>query len=276
MSVWLDFALVLVLLAGLALMVRLRSTGAALAFQPPAPAPGTGALSRLRSLFARVARQAGFDPQLLGRALWPAKVAVAALLPLLALELGARWGPAGLLAAGLVGFFSPDVWLLLVRRRRRQRVRTGLSFFLDLLVSLLESGLTIEAAFRRVGTEGLDRGHPLAREASLVGLELVAGKGREAAFRSLAERTGVRELQTVAAALALGLRVGSPLATTLKAQADLLREHRREAARQRIQLAQLKSLLPLMLCGFPIFLVLVVFPALVEIFDVLREISTLF
>ncbi len=276
-GLWFDLILGLLLATLLALIVRLRSNSVAPAFPPEISSVASGARLRAVAYFNRVARQAGFDPVVFSRTFWPAKIALAALLPVLALELGSRWASVGVLVfLVIMGFFIPDAWLFLARQRRRRRVRAALSFFLDLLVSLLHSGLALPEAFRRTGTEGLDRTHPLAREATLVGLELEAGKEWGAAFQALAERTGVREMQSVAGALGLGLQLGTPLATSLRAQADLLRTQRREKARRRIHMAQLKSLFPLLLCGFPIFLVLVIFPALVEIFDVLQEIAALF
>ncbi len=275
-GLWFDLILGLLLAAVLALMYSLWSRSAAPAFLPETPSATRGAVTRMTAYFGRVARQAGFDPATFGRAFWPAKIALAALLPSLSLQLAARWsGPAVLILLAVLGFFLPDAWLFLARRRRRHRVRSALSFFLDLLVSLLQSGLTLPEAFRRTGTEGLDRAHPLAREATLVGVELEAGKEWGAAFNALAERTGVREMRSVAGALGLGSQLGTPLATSLRAQADLLRTQRRETARRRIYLAQLKSLFPLLLCGFPIFLVLVVFPAVVEIMEILRQIAAL-
>jgi Flp pilus assembly protein TadB len=230
--------------------------------------------------FQRLARQSGYHPEALLWIYWVAKIALALLLPLAAYQLWARWGgrPAWFVPTGLLvlGFFAPDLWLLAVRRARRKRVRNGLSFFLDLIVSLLHSGLGLEEAFRRAARDGLVPGHPLALEAGLVDLELGAGKERGQAFESMALRTGVKELRSVAAALRLGMRLGNPVQDTLSAQADLLRTRRREDARRELSLAPLKTLLPILLCGFPIFLVLVIFPALVEISELLGEMQDLF
>jgi pilus assembly protein TadC len=230
--------------------------------------------------FGRLARQSGYHPEALHWIYWVAKIGLAVLLPLAALQLWARWGahPAWLLLVGLLllGFFSSDLWLFAVRRARRRRIRHALSFFLDLIVSLLHSGLGLEEAFRRASRDGLETGHPLALEAGLVDLELGAGKERGQAFESMALRSGVTELRSVAAALRLGMRLGNPVQDTLSAQADLLRTRRREDARRELSLAPLKTLLPILLCGFPIFLVVVIFPALVEIAQLLGEMQGLF
>lgn len=230
--------------------------------------------------FPRLARQAGFESGSLVFTFWLLKIAVAVLLPLLAIEVWGRWAAfppvVYLVLLVLVGFFAPDLWLLSRRNKRQRQIRHALSYFLDLLVSLLHSGLGLEEAFRRSAREGLRPNQPLARELSLVQRELDAGRDRGEAFLSVAERTGVAEFRAVAEALRLGLRVGNSVRATLMNQANVLRNQRREEARRQISLAPLKTLLPVLMCGLPMFLVLVVFPALVEVFDIFRELSTVF
>ncbi len=281
---WLDLGVAVLLALVVAQLYRLATAGAG-AYAPLADVELDGEAAetpptRLTGYYPRLARQAGYDPDSLRWAYWLAKVALAVLAPLLTLVLWSRsqggipW-PLALVLAPL-GFFLPDFALLRARRARRLRIRRALSFFLDLMVSLLRSGLGLEEAFRRAGRGGLDEDHPLAREVALVDLELAAGRSRGAAFEALAERTGVRELRSLATALRLGLRLGSSVRATLEAQADLMRTKRREETRRALALAPLKTLLPVILCGFPLFVVVVLFPAVVEIFTVLGEIATLF
>ena len=209
--------------------------------------------------FWRLARPAGLAPE----QAWPffigSKIALAVLLPLFAvMVLGA--GIFGVLVAAIVGFFAPDALIAYVRRQRQTAIRRALSFFLDLLVSLLQAGLSLDEAFKRAAREGLPKGHPLAEEAALVVEEMDMGRDRAAGFQALADRTGVRELRGLANALALGLGIGTSVETTLRAQADLARAKRREEGLARLQMASAEVLLPLMLCGFPVFLVIVFFP----------------
>ncbi len=237
------------------------------------------ATTRLRGYFPTLARQAGFDPAALSGFFVAARPIFALLLPALLIELLAPWGavPATLSAAWLVlpallGFVLPDLWLLGARRGRKRKVAHGLSFFADLLVAFLHSGLSLEQAFRRAGREGFAPGHPLAREVALVGLELDAGAEPSAAFRSLAERTGVPELRGIAAALQLGLRLGTPVRTTLKAHAELLWTKRRETALKKINAAAVKVTFPVMLAGFPLFFLLTFFPAILELLEEVRAV----
>lgn len=232
---------------------------------------GQSLRDRIRSYYPTLTRQAGFNPGRFSWVYWAAKLSLTAIVPLLVLEVWTAPGPSIVISA-IIGFLIPDLLLANIRKRRRRRIRTALSYFLDLLVALLHSGLSLEQAFQRAGRGGLEKSHPLAEEVALVGVELDVGKDRAEAFQQLAARTGVSELRGIAAALTSGLRYGVGLEATLEAQASLLRARRREAARKQINTAMIKALVPLFLCGFPVFLVIVLFPAVVETFRTLGAI----
>jgi tight adherence protein C len=269
----LDLLLLAVLLAAVAwLVVGLRPGPGSR--NPAAPLWRQELAARLRGYYPRVVRQAGYDPGTLSATYWLAKAALGLLLPLLLLEVLPRGlGGAGWLALfvpALAGFLLPDLWLVRRRQRRRRQITRSLGYFVDLLVAFLYSGMSLERAFNRAGREGLERNHPLSREVLLVGRELEAGQDPSLAFQALAERTGVAELRGIAAALSIGLRVGTPVRATLQAQAEMLWTKRREAALKQINAAAIKVMFPVMLCGFPIFFLLTFFPAVLEILEQLR------
>ena len=265
MNGWLDGVLLAVAAAALAAFFLLRGRRAAV------DDSGTrGSEYRIDGAYRRAVRQAGFEPKSFLPLLWLAKLIAAALAPLLMIELAARrfdepfptWS---LVAAGVVSFFLPDLWLVSTRNARRRKIEWSLPYFLDLIVAFLRSGLGLEESFRRAGREGFHPDHPLAREAALVAREIDLGKDRAAAFRALAARTGVPAMKAIAGALESGLRLGASVEATLRAQADLLRNRRREDTLKRLQLAAVKALVPVVLCGLPLFAVIVFFPALMEI-----------
>lgn len=228
-----------------------------------------------RSWFAPLARQAGHDPQRLRPRYWTAKVILAVLVPLVIVEvLPLGWWSIAVVA--LTAFLLPDLWLINRRNHRRHRILQALSFFLDLLVSLLRSGLDIEEAFRRAGARGLPAGHPLADEVRLVTDEMAAGKDRSAAFAGLATRTKIPDLHAMAAALELGSRLGFPLSEILSTQAEIQREKRVERGRRRIDRAMIVALFPVLLCGFPIFFMVVVLPVILELLKTVDLVKFLF
>jgi tight adherence protein C len=272
---WLDLLLVLALFGVLWLLYR--SPG--VASQPAGAAADSGdAAWPLVSRFPAVARQAGYEPERLRWFLWWSKLTLALVLALGFFELwpgdGARL--LGGLSCAVVGFLLPDLWLRLVRRRRQRRIQLALSYYLDLLVALLASGLGLEEAFRRAGRAGLPPAHPLAREVLRVSREIDAGRDRSEAFRALGERTGVPDLRALAAALSLVMRHGTPIETALESQADLLRAKQRENMRRKVAVSATKAIFPVFLCGFPVFLVIVLFPSILELWQVFQAFASLF
>lgn len=276
-----DLLLLAVLLAAVAWLYR-RRPGPALApaasLKPAAPLWRQRLAGRLRGYYPRVVRQAGYDPASLRQSYWLGKAALGLLLPLLLIEALPRWLRGSNLLAlavpAVVGFLLPDLWLLLRRRNRRRQITRALGYFVDLLVAFLYSGMSLERAFNRAGREGFERNHPLSRELLLVGRELDAGQDPSLAFQALAERTGVPELRGIAAALSIGLRVGTSVRATLQAQSEMLWTKRREAALKQINAAAAKVMFPVMLCGFPIFFLLTFFPAFLEILELLRGVRS--
>jgi len=225
--------------------------------------------------FPKLAWQAGFEPAFLRPRYWTAKIILAILLPLVVAELVTiGWMTAGIVA--LVAFFLPDLWLLRRRTQRRRRILQTLSFFLDLLVSLLTSGLDVEEAFRRAGRYGLRDGHPLADEVRQTSDEMAAGKDRAEAFGDLAVRTQIPDLHALASALELGSRLGFPVSEILSIQAEIQREKRVERGRKRIDRAVMIALVPVLLCGVPILLIVVVLPVILELLKTVDLVKFLF
>jgi tight adherence protein C len=270
---WTDVALLAAALVVLYAFFALRRERGGLDDTAGAPGGAEGS----RAPYARLVRQAGFEPTSFLLVLWLLKAALAVLLPLLLLELvPARFELTGapvLVVAAVLGFFLPDFWLVAVRRERKLKISWSLAYFLDLLVAFLRAGLSLDEAFRRAGRDGFHPDHPLAREINLVSREIDLGKDRAAAFRALYGRTGVPAMRGIALALESGTRLGASVEATLRAQADLLRGRRREETLKRIQLASVKALVPVVICGLPLFLVIVFFPALLEILRTFTDLA---
>jgi tight adherence protein C len=261
-----DFVLtlLLLLLAGGLLWLE-RARWLPLVARPPRAADG-GATPG--GYYWRLTRQSGLSPY----AAWPfymaAKVALAALVLLLLMRtVGFIWWT---LLPAIVAFMIPDLVLASMRRQRQATIRRALSFFLDLLASLLQAGLGLEDAFARTAREGLPHGHPLAREAMGIIEELNLGRDRSLAFQMLAERTGLPELRSLASALAVGATMGGSVEATLKAQADNARARRREDGLKRLSVVNAQVLLPLMLCAFPVFIVMVFLPLALRLTESLQ------
>ena len=229
-----------------------------------------------RGLYLRGLRQAGLHPRQAYRVFWAVKFTLALLAGLLILEWTDGTQPVTVVTCVLTAGFVPDLWLLLRRHQRRQRIRQSLPFLISLIVAYLRFGVPLTQALSQVARLRPDSQDPLGQEMELISREINAGRDRNVAFSHLAARTGVPATERLAAVLRVGHEAGAPIADTLDAQARLLGH---EQAQQVTELTQRKSMelmLPMELVCFPMFLVLVMFPAAIQLMDVLGMIGELF
>lgn len=174
----------------------------------------------------------------------------------------------GLLGAA-IGFYLPRYVLHKKTSGRQQRITWALADSMDLIVVAVEAGLGLNAALNRVGEEIKDLHPDMHDEMALVNLEIRVGRSREEALRNLAERTGVDDIRSFVALLIQSDRYGSSIAKAVRVFADSLRTKRRQRAEQASQKAALKLLFPLTMFLFPVIILVVLGPAILNLIDVL-------
>jgi tight adherence protein C len=172
------------------------------------------------------------------------------------LLVGFAWG---------VCFFGPDVILDGRIARRRDEIERRLPDTLDLLVISVEAGLGFEQALER--TAAAVPG-PLSEESRRMLQETRMGASRADALRALDERTQVDDLGTFILAMLQADAFGVSISRILRSQADEIRIRRRQAAQEKSQKAPIKMLFPLAVCIFPAVFVVVLLPAVLQIFKV--------
>jgi len=176
----------------------------------------------------------------------------------------------GLLAAA-IGFYLPRLVLHSKIANRQQRITWALADALDLMVIAVEAGLGLNAALNRIGEE-LRLTHPdMHYELELVNLEIRVGRSREDALRNLAERTGVDDIRSFVALLIQADRYGSSIGKAIRIFADSLRTKRRQRAEQASQKATLKLILPLTGLLFPVIILVILAPAVLNLIDLFAQ-----
>jgi tight adherence protein C len=93
--------------------------------------------------------------------------------------------------------------------RRQLSIRRAFPDALDLLLICVESGMSIEAGFRRVAEEIGTQSIPLTEELTLTMAELSYLQDRRAAYENLAKRTNLDGVKAVCMALQQAERYGS-------------------------------------------------------------------
>ena len=163
-------------------------------------------------------------------------------------------------AAG--GFFLPDLWLNHRTQSRKVEIRRAMPDMLDMLTISVESGLGFDAAVAKLVTNSEG---PLAHEFARMLQDVQAGMAREDAFRGLAERTDVPEINTFVMSMIQADVFGISVSSVLRTQAREMRVKRRQYAEEQAQKAPVKIVFPLILCILPATLIVVVGPAIVSI-----------
>jgi len=182
---------------------------------------------------------------------------------------GLIWG----IALGVIGFYLPTLWLWDASNKRKLEIQHALPDSLDLMVVCVEAGLGLDAALVKVSQEVMLGSPEFAAELRIVNQEMRTGAARIDALRNLARRTGVDDIQSLVAVLVQADRLGTSIATALRAQSDSLRIRRRQRAEEQAHKTGVKLVFPLVLCIFPGLLVILLAPAFLRIFKSLAGIA---
>ena len=169
------------------------------------------------------------------------------------------------LAAAYGGMQLP---LLLLKNRiakRQLSINRAFPDSLDLLLICVESGMSIEAAFKRVSLEVGSQSVALAEELTLTTAELSYLQDRKQAYENLAKRTDLEGVKSVCMALQQAERYGTPLAQTLRVMSQENRDMRMSAAEKKAGALPPKLTVPMILFFLPVLFVVILGPAAIRV-----------
>ena len=167
----------------------------------------------------------------------------------------------------VIGLYGPMFWLRQRVSRRRAEILSDLPDVIDVLVVCVEAGLTFEAAIEQVVQK---YEHALASEFGRVMQEVRLGRPRLEALNDMGQRTGVEELNNFVQAIIQSEQLGSGMSRILRIQSDEIRNKRLLSAQERGAKASLKMLIPMLGCIFPTLWVILLGPAAIMAFKILR------
>lgn len=169
---------------------------------------------------------------------------------------------AGVLAA--LGYLGPELFLRRAVEKRQRLIRKQLPDALDLLTVCVEAGLGFDAALAKV-VEKMKG--PLPEEFARTLQEVRLGKPRRDALRDFGKRVGVEEVSTFVAALVQADQLGVSIGKVLRLQSEQTRQKRRQRAEEQAMKAPIKMLFPLVFFIFPALFVVLLGPAVIQIFQ---------
>jgi tight adherence protein C len=158
-------------------------------------------------------------------------------------------------------------WLFLKNKisRRQLDIKRAFPDALDLLLICVESGMSIEAAFRKVSQEVGSQSVALAEEFLLTTAELSYLQDRRQAYENLAKRTDLEGVKAVCVALQQTERYGTPLGQTLRVMAQENRDMRMSEAEKKAAALPPKLTVPMILFFLPVLFIVILGPAAIKV-----------
>lgn len=164
-----------------------------------------------------------------------------------------------------IGIKAPEIYLKNVADKRRFSMRRAFPDALDLMLICVESGMSIEHAFRRVADEIGEQSIPLAEELTLTTAELSFLPDRRQAYENLGKRANVDAIRQVVTVLNQAEKYGTPLGTALRVVSQESRDTRMGEAEKKAASLPPKLTVPMIIFFLPVLFAVVLTPAIIQI-----------
>lgn len=173
------------------------------------------------------------------------------------------------LAGAGLGYWIPDLYVTNTLNHRQSSLLRAFPDSLDLLVSCVEAGLGLDAAFRRVSDEIESTAPDLAREYQMVTHEVNAGMARTEALHRLGDRTGLDEIVSLVNVLVQAERFGTSVARSLRVHSELVRVRRMQRAEEKAAQVSPKLTVAMILFILPCLIIVLIGPAVINVKNIL-------
>ncbi len=168
------------------------------------------------------------------------------------------------LAIGILPFPILMPYAVLRRRvkNRQASIVRALPDAMDLLVTCVEAGMGVDAAFGLVTERTAG---PLSETFALYLRQVGLGRSRREALGFVSERTGVQDLVGLSSSIVQGEELGTSMGDVLRRQSEDLRALRAQRARERAQRAPVLMTIPLVLFFLPAMSAVIIVPAIINL-----------
>ncbi len=167
--------------------------------------------------------------------------------------------------AAYLGLQAPMLFLKNAISKRQLQIKRAFPDALDLLLICIESGMSIEAAFRKVASEIAGQSIALSEEFTLTTAELSYLQDRKVAYENLAKRTGLEGVKSVCLALQQSERYGTPLGQSLRVMAQENRDMRMNEAEKKAAALPPKLTVPMILFFLPVLFIVILGPTYIKV-----------
>lgn len=174
-----------------------------------------------------------------------------------------RFEPAVFLISSVLGFLSPDLWIMKKINQRKREIVRVLPETVDLLSLCVEAGLDFIASVKWIIEKKLFI-NQMFEELAFVAEEVNWGKSRLQALKDMSIRLNIPQVSSFVHTLIQAERMGTPVVEALSMLSDDLRLQRfRQGERLALQ-GPIKILIPLVFCILPVIAIVVAGPIFLQ------------
>jgi len=174
----------------------------------------------------------------------------------------------GVVFAAYLGVKAPELFLKNQTQKRQSSIKKAFPDALDLMLICVESGMSIEAAFRKVADEIGSQSVPLAEELTLAMAEMAYLQDRRLAYENLGLRTGLDNVKAVGTALIQADKYGTPIGQALRVLAQDSRDTRMADAEKKAAGLPPKLTVPMIVFFLPVIFIVILGPAYIQVMAV--------
>ena len=171
------------------------------------------------------------------------------------------------LGPGGVGYMLPKYWVTKRLQQRQEEIEQGFPDSLDMMLTCVEAGQSMDQAIIRVSRE-IQASYPaLAQEYEIVSQQMKAGRDKPSVLSDMAERCGVQDISSFVTVLIQSQSFGTSIADALRVYASEMRDKRVMRAEEKANKLPTKMTLSTMMFTVPPLLIILVGPSVLGIME---------
>ncbi|MEM6726886.1 MAG: type II secretion system F family protein [Pseudomonadota bacterium] len=172
-----------------------------------------------------------------------------------------------ILGPGGVGYMLPKYWVTKRQQERQQEIEEGFPDSLDMMLTCVEAGQSLDQSIVRVASE-IKASYPaLAGEFEIVSQQMKAGKDKATVLGDMGERCGVQDISSFVTVLIQSQTFGTAIGDALRVYAGEMRDKRVMRAEEKANKLPTKMTLATMMLTVPPLLIILVGPSILGIME---------
>ena len=171
------------------------------------------------------------------------------------------------LGPGGIGYMIPKYWITKRQQQRQEEIEQGFPDSLDMMLTCVEAGQSMDQAIIRVARETQASYPALAEEYEIVSHQMKAGRDKPSVLNDMAERCGVQDISSFVTVLIQSQSFGTSIADALRVYASEMRDKRVMRAEEKANKLPTKMTLSTMMFTVPPLLIILVGPSILGIME---------